>query len=369
GWRFRPACGGEFTGLRHQAIGRARPSRRTAENPVDVFVLTAAVIPDLPVNECVKLDDIWNDWADEDPARILIGRGVVPKSWEDRAAVVGGRFAECADPGDALQTAFRQDAEAEIRLTRAMGDYPPPPVCEFPSNANRDISIGKRRKLDAKIIKNNPKAAADILPNPGQPAPWPAFRYRRTGRRQGSLVQVRPDIADPRAEVERYLGQLSMFEPAAAKPKRPKANRVPPPAPTPDPVHDVLGPVQVAEARTVETTDTPAITAPAPEIDPNTTATTDPSQEVTNLPTESAEPEPGSVTAANSSIRLHTLLAALEDAALLPANRRRNILSAVRTRPPKRRPDYEREVLFDLLGELGPKAVQVVQNVATRAAA
>ncbi|MEI7607265.1 MAG: DEAD/DEAH box helicase family protein, partial [Rhodospirillaceae bacterium] len=190
-----------------QAVGRARPSRRTAENPVDVFVLTSAVIPDLPVNECVKLVDIWRDWADENLAQVLINRGVVPKSWEDRAAVVGGRFATCANPADAFQTAFRRTPGAEDQLARAMGDYPQPPLCEFPSNPYRYMSIGKRRKLDAKIIKNNPKAAVDIPSNPGQPAPWPTFRYRRGGRRQGSLVRVRPDIADPRAEVERYLGQ------------------------------------------------------------------------------------------------------------------------------------------------------------------
>jgi putative DNA primase/helicase len=83
-----------------QAIGRARAVRRTANDPLQVDILTNIALPDVIVNETVT-------WERMEPtfAQIMASRGAVPLNYADMAIAYDDLFKS----GDAARMALSRE--------------------------------------------------------------------------------------------------------------------------------------------------------------------------------------------------------------------------------------------------------------------
>jgi hypothetical protein len=105
-----------------QAVGRGRGPRRTAANPLDVFILTSTPIAGLPVDRLVMWEDLMRDLIG--PVREMQRAGVLPLDWPGREAVLAGlgliKTAGGARHGDTLRKWFGENAEDAAMLRSAL---------------------------------------------------------------------------------------------------------------------------------------------------------------------------------------------------------------------------------------------------------
>lgn len=148
-----------------QAVGRMRLVHRSADRPCKLIVLTNYPLP-IPVHELSTWDGVMPD-----PLAVLVARGIVPQAWRDIEAALPDMIEpDRGKPGDAARDAFRRAGIAEFSL------------------------------LEILYTENSA---------------FRLFRYRVEGRRKSSRVLV--DLnrhPDPKAAVERTLGELTLFEAA-----------------------------------------------------------------------------------------------------------------------------------------------------------
>ena len=160
-----------------QAIGRVRGVNRTAENPVEVFMILHDTVTSLPVNEVVEFADLEPDAIDE-----MIARGLVPQFGSDAAKLYPDLFPNAA----AAKRAYRYHQLNVVRGTRRRGP-------------------GQGRSRET-----NPYRKESIRVCP----PARVARYQPSGRSQHRrLALVDPaKVPDARAALEAVLGRLVLFE-------------------------------------------------------------------------------------------------------------------------------------------------------------
>ena len=160
-----------------QAIGRVRGVNRTAENPVEVFMILHDTVTSLPVNEVVEFADLEPDAIDE-----MIARGLVPQFGSDAAKLYPDLFPNAA----AAKRAYRYHQLNVVRGTRRRGP-------------------GQGRSRET-----NPYREESIRVCP----PARVARYQPSGRSQHKrLALVDPArVSDARAALEAVLGRLVLFE-------------------------------------------------------------------------------------------------------------------------------------------------------------
>jgi hypothetical protein len=181
-------CEGELL----QAVGRGRGVRRTAEAPLDVWLLTNVPIP-VPIDRLITWKEL-ND--DTGPLHELVAKGVVPLDYAGMAMVLGGRFNNKAKIKDWFH--YRPEALATLQALRRRAEDPDgADMCELSENPYNRFLIEVFAQLAA-------------------------YRYRRAGAgRQSNLVIVNGAMhSDARAAVERVLGPLGKFGTASELPPR-----------------------------------------------------------------------------------------------------------------------------------------------------
>jgi putative DNA primase/helicase len=195
-----------------QAIGRGRGVRRTAADPLDVFVLTNVPLPGVLVSDAVTLDDLMRDLAG--PVREMIRAGVLPLDWPGREAMLTRlgviKQAVRARPGDAARQWFR-DNPSDGRLLSA--------ACAAVAAEARLAVLSPKDTTYGETTASRDKHSPAAVPATDRNKPaaaWPCFRYRRPGARQAGLVLVSPDRADAQAALELVVGPVDVFEPADA---------------------------------------------------------------------------------------------------------------------------------------------------------
>jgi hypothetical protein len=169
-----------------QMIGRGRGVRRTAANPLTVYVLTSHVL-EMPVDGVCSLQDVWDDLAHEDPVSRLTELGVVPSDWKGRAQALAPMFDKSRNPAHACKRWFQNHPSAVARLASVIAGR----GGQSGPNAGRNI-----------VSANGPNASS---------APWSKYRYRRFTERKSANVYVSLSVPDPRTAVEAVVGRLSAF--------------------------------------------------------------------------------------------------------------------------------------------------------------
>jgi len=177
-------CEGELL----QAIGRGRGVRRTAETPLNVLVLTNLPLP-LPVDQLITEREVCDDAG---PLGELLTRGVVPLDYAGMAVMLPDRF---DDPGKVKDWfRYRPELYSTLKAIRQMAR----------DKGGIDLrEFGEISYIES-LMGDSPRLAA--------------YRYRRSGLRQSSIVLVNGAMhAKPRAAVEAALGPINDFRPAARK--------------------------------------------------------------------------------------------------------------------------------------------------------
>jgi hypothetical protein len=170
-------CEGELL----QAIGRGRGVRRTADNPLDVLVMTDVPIP-LPVNTTFS----WEDLRDgAGPIEVLAARGVIPLDYAGIAAALPDWFSDDAAATEWFQ--YRREAFVRLRDLRAKARVARViEIAEFLGNPLKD-TMEDSQKLSV-------------------------FRYHRAVTRQSNLVLVDTNKhRDPHTAIRRVLGPVHVL--------------------------------------------------------------------------------------------------------------------------------------------------------------
>ncbi|MFT8246533.1 hypothetical protein [Roseomonas sp. BN140053] len=210
-----------------QAVGRVRGVRRTANNPVEVWLTTSTPLDDVAVAEAIPLREAWERWGGLDPATALLEAGVVPAGWRGRGAVLekAGFFPGAADKGEACRDWFRRDKTAAGRLGAGLSERPgcPPVLSGDGAPGTKRTSSGKTSikmsiEENPEVARAHPAATEGSNPGPSAALRWAAFTYRAAGSRQRDTVHVAAWHPDPRAAVEAQIGPLDLFAPAAQAP-------------------------------------------------------------------------------------------------------------------------------------------------------
>jgi putative DNA primase/helicase len=162
-----------------QGFGRGRLIHRQPDRPCEVLLLTNTPTG-LPIHQTTT----WREATDVNPIDLLMARGIVPEGWRDAETLLADVVeSERGHPGEAMRQAFERAG--------------------LPSLAE----IIEARVSYAPLYEANYKHAYETR----------LFRYRLKDRRQGSRILV--DLnrhPDPKAAVERILGELTLFEAAAS---------------------------------------------------------------------------------------------------------------------------------------------------------
>jgi hypothetical protein len=155
-----------------QAVGRGRGVRRNAETRLEVLILTDVPLP-IPVDILIT----WKGLCDAGPLDVLAANGVIPLDYMGIVAALPGRFENETQLKDWFQK--RPEARSKLKaVKRTARDLGTVDLCEFSDISHRESNMGKVAKLAA-------------------------YRYRRAGSGQGSLVLVNGAMhADAQAAVE-----------------------------------------------------------------------------------------------------------------------------------------------------------------------
>jgi hypothetical protein len=150
-----------------QAIHRARPIRRGTDRPLTIDIITSVPL-DVSVHQAVTLDD----WLRVSVEEMLVARGFLPDSWEDKHAVLRDVFPSA----DAVRKAAGRD-----------GSF---------ASAKPGQALYRESYIDD--VQDSHNAAAGK--NDVSAAGWPRFRYRKNGHRRSHVVAIDPQLhPDPAA--------------------------------------------------------------------------------------------------------------------------------------------------------------------------
>jgi len=179
-----PLCNAVLNQIREseveQAIQRARPVRRTADNRVKIDIVSNCVL-DVTVDETIGFDE-W--LAEADPVSLMIARGFLPNSWQGVAAALPDLY----ETGNAAKCAFKRDTG-------------------FMEARRGALEAAKRGQLSRRWTKYR---RLTPFPPKGQ---WCRFRYKKAGARRSHTVWINTDRhQDAQAAWQRYAGPLAAFE-------------------------------------------------------------------------------------------------------------------------------------------------------------
>ena len=191
-----------------QCEGRARANRRTADNPLDVFILTNVCL-DLTIDHAVDHKQLL---AQGTGFRLMQARGIVPEGWAEIATILGKPNA------DAARVWFADHPEESVMMN------------SFLAGTNTEVSpigtnIGETSGFDG----------------------WNRYPVRRAGCRKKAWVWIRGD--DPAGVVKTFLGDgytlladaVPVASPLRSEPEPSAQVDVPsPPDPLPTPANDIV---------------------------------------------------------------------------------------------------------------------------------
>jgi hypothetical protein len=206
-----------------QAIGRGRGLRRGPGNPLDVFLLTDTVLPDLRPTEMQSFRVMLRDLGGLHPADVLLDAGIVPEDWKGRGLVLqaGGLLPGVKDIPNSAQQLVLRTPDFAARLAAGLQGHQAGADARMSDTAPYNNSKGAL----SEIRTANEDAALACSSNLRVVAPWTEFRYRRDGERKSSSVHIAPWVQDHAKELEQVMGKLAWLERAdqAGKPSQKEA--------------------------------------------------------------------------------------------------------------------------------------------------
>jgi putative DNA primase/helicase len=131
-----------------QAIGRVRGVRRTADDPVLVFVLNGVDLGQTPIHQLISWEDLLELCG---PVSQMAVRGIVPKLWADIAAICAPRWNEADDPGHAAKLWFRRNREEKAKLARVWRTNEILPPWSVEPVQLRPVSLGLSGKHQRRV--------------------------------------------------------------------------------------------------------------------------------------------------------------------------------------------------------------------------
>jgi putative DNA primase/helicase len=207
-----------------QAIGRGRGLLRTAANPLDVYVLTDVVLNAAPPHELRPLRDILRDLAGQHPADKVLALGYRPHDWKGLGLALQHvrELTGVRDVADAARQLAGRVPDFGARLHAGVERW------KLAANSGHSsVEILTEIQPEFATLDRVESEAAYVVPTSYSPAPqggrticagYPhkqtRHNYRRCGERNLSEVDVAPWLQEPRAEIEKAMGALSVFGPA-----------------------------------------------------------------------------------------------------------------------------------------------------------
>jgi putative DNA primase/helicase len=224
-----------------QAIGRGRGLRRDAGNPLDVFLLTDTVLPDLRPTEMQSFRVMLRDLGGLHPADVLMDAGIVPQDWKGRGLVMqaGGLLQGAKDVADAARQAARSTPDFDVRLAAGLQCHPAGGSCA--NTGVTPLSISKGACTDIRTGSND--GAPALSTEARAAAAWTEYRYRRDGERKSARVHIAPWAQDHAKELEQVMGKLASLERADQTGRPPQKEA---PAASPDAIMARLIAAEVA---------------------------------------------------------------------------------------------------------------------------
>jgi putative DNA primase/helicase len=214
-----------------QAIGRGRGLLRTAANPLEVYVLTNVVLNAAPPHELRSLREVLRDLAGRHPADRVLALGYRPRDWKGLGLALQhlGELGGVKDVADAARQLAGRVPDFEVRLQAGVECWKLAANSGHPS-----VEIFTEIQPEFAALDGVEPGSAYVVPTSYSPAPlggrticagYPhkqtRHNYRRCGERNSSEVDVAPWLQAPRAEIEKAMGALSVFEPLRET-KRPR---------------------------------------------------------------------------------------------------------------------------------------------------
>jgi hypothetical protein len=190
-----------------QAIGRGRGLRRGPGNPLDVFLLTDTVLPDLRPTEMQSFRVMLRDLGGLHPADVLLDAGIVPGDWKGRGLVMqaGGLLRGAKDVADAARQAARSTPDFNARLAAGLQCHSAGSSCA--NTGGTPLSIFKGACTD--IRAGSSDSARALSTGARAAAIWMEYRYRRDGERKSASVHIAPRVQEHAKELEQVMGKLS----------------------------------------------------------------------------------------------------------------------------------------------------------------